>query len=90
MWYTASTGTTGAAVSTLNVPVGIFGVQSVSTMLNTIGGFTTGGTAICANGAPVGTAGCTADAAAYATITFEFDATDPTGKTGTLSYERWH
>jgi len=61
-WYSLSNGT--GTQSTLTIPVGIFGVNTVSTMLNTVAGIETGGT--------VG-----GNAAAYASISFEFqDAAD--------------
>ncbi len=41
-WYSLSNGT--GTQSTLTIPVGIFGVNSISTMLNTVAGIETGGT----------------------------------------------
>ncbi len=84
-WISTAAGS--ASPGTLNIPVGIFGVTSISTLLNTTGGVTTGGTAVCSNGALVSATGCTANAAAYATITFQFNATDATGATGTNLFE---
>jgi len=68
-WISASTGTAGA--STITIPVGIFGVADVSTMLNTVGGQLTGGT-VCTtgNGLNAGT-GCTnTDSYSYVTLNF--------------------
>jgi len=71
-WISTSSGTTSP--STITIPVGIFGVADVSTMLNTVGGLTTGGT-VCTtgNGLNAGT-GCT-NTAAYAYITLNFSTT---------------
>lgn len=72
-WYSVSAGT-GAGASTITIPIGIFGVNTISTMLNTAGGVTTGGT--------IG-----GNANAYASISFQFNATDATGLTGTNVFE---
>ena len=71
-WVSASSGT--STPSTISIPVGIFGVADVSTMLNTVGGLTTGGT-VCTtnNGLNAGT-GCT-NTASYAYITLNFSTT---------------
>jgi hypothetical protein len=64
-----------SATNTLTIPVGIFGVADVSTMLNTIAGLTTGGTVCTAtnNGLNAGT-GCT-NTNSYATVTLDFSTT---------------
>jgi hypothetical protein len=67
-WLSQSTGT-GDGQATINIPVGIFGVNSVMTLLNTAGGAMGGGTLGNPN--------------AYASITFTFNATDAAGTTGT-------
>jgi len=69
-WLTAS----NSGTNTLTIPVGIFGVSDVSTMLNTVAGLTTGGT-VCTtgNGLNAGT-GCSGTAS-YATVTLDFSAT---------------
>jgi hypothetical protein len=61
-WYSLSTGT-GANSATITIPVGIFGVTNVNTMLNTAGGNTTGGTL-----------GSLLGDSAYASITFTFNS----------------
>lgn len=78
MWISTSS---AAAPGTITIPVGIFGVYSIATMLNTAAGITTGGT-VCSNG----TTGC-ANTASYATISFEFNPTDPTGVAAGDVYE---
>lgn len=85
-WVSLSTGNTATTEAQITIPIGIFGVTSISTMLNTYGGITTTGQ-FCANGAAVGTNNCTAANGAFSTISFEFNATDPTGQTGTNIYE---
>jgi hypothetical protein len=76
-WASASSGT--GSPSTITIPVGIFGVADVSTMLNTIGGQLTGGT-VCTtgNGLNAGT-GCT-NTASYSYITLNF-STSASGST---------
>jgi hypothetical protein len=85
-WISTSTGT-GAGAGTITIPVGIFGVTDVDTMLNTTGGVLTGGT-VCAGATVTSTAAtnCT-NTAAYSYITFQFNKTDATGLTGTNVYE---
>ena len=68
MWISQSNGVN--TPGTITIPVGIFGVNSIATMLNTTGGVTSGGTV---GGNP----------AAYASISFQFNATDATGASGT-------
>jgi hypothetical protein len=84
-WVTLSTGT-GASDAVITIPVGIFNVSSVSTMLNTIGGVTTGGT-ICAGATDASTAGTCSNTNSYSYITLEFNQNDPTGVSGTDLYE---
>jgi len=84
MWASASNGT--GAPSTITIPVGIFDIQTVSTMLNTIGGLTTGGT-VCTtnNGLNAGT-GCTnTDSYAYITLNFGTSANGATTQTETFA-----
>jgi len=71
-WLSASSGT--GSPSTITIPVGIFGVADVNTMLNTLGGLTTGGT-VCNtnNGLNAGT-GCT-NTNSYSYITLNFSTT---------------
>ena len=71
-WASASSGT--GSPSVISIPIGIFGVADVSTMLSTIGGLTTGGT-VCTtgNGLNAGT-GCT-NTASYSYITLNFSTT---------------
>lgn len=71
-WVSASSGTGSPAV--LTIPVGIFGVADVSTMLNTIGGLTTGGTICTSNNGLNAGVGCT-NTDSYAYITLNFSAT---------------
>lgn len=79
---------TGSGVnSTLTIPVGIFGVNDVATLLNTTGGVMTGGT-VCAGATVTATANtsCT-NTRSYSYVTLEFNKTDATGATGTDLYE---
>jgi hypothetical protein len=74
MWVTASTGTTSAATGNLTIPVGVFGVTSISTMLNTMIGGSGAGT-VCTTSASAqtnGSTGCTGTNA-YADIVFTFE-----------------
>jgi len=83
-WASVSAGTTSA--STISIPVGIFGVADVSTMLNTVGGQTTGGT-VCTtgNGLNAGT-GCTnTDSYAYVTLNFSTTASGATVQSETFA-----
>ena len=82
-WISTGNGVT----STLTIPVGIFGVNDVSTLLNTTGGVMTGGT-VCAGATVTATANtsCT-NTRSYSYVTLEFNKTDPTGLTGTDFYE---
>jgi hypothetical protein len=81
-----STGT-GGATSTLTIPVGIFGVNDVATLLNTTGGVMTGGT-VCAGATITATANTTCtNTRSYSYVTLEFNHTDPTGLTGTDLFE---
>ena len=82
-WASASNGT--GSPSTITIPVGIFGVSDVSTMLNTVGGLTTGGT-VCTtnNGLNAGT-GCT-NTASYAYITLNFSTTASGATTQTETF----
>lgn len=81
-----STGT-GGVNSTLTIPVGIFGVNDVATLLNTTGGVTSGGT-VCAGATVTATANTTCtNTRVYSYVTLEFNHTDPTGATGTNLFE---
>jgi hypothetical protein len=83
-WASASSGV--GSPSTITIPIGIFGVADVNTMLNTVGGLTTGGT-VCTtnNGANAGT-GCTNTASyAYITLNFSTSATGATLRTETFA-----
>jgi len=82
-WISTGNGVT----STLTIPVGIFGVNDVATLLNTTGGVMTGGT-VCAGATVTASANtsCT-NTRSYSYVTLEFNATDPTGLTGTDLYE---
>jgi hypothetical protein len=64
-WISTSTASTAG---TITIPVGIFGVQSVDTMLNTTGGLTTGGTVCTSNNGLNPLTNCT-NTASYAYIT---------------------
>jgi len=78
-WISTGNGTSSA---TLTIPVGIFGVADVSTMLNTVAGLTTGGS-VCTgnNGLNPQSQTCTAGStAAYAYLTLNFSTT-ATGST---------
>jgi len=82
-WVSASTAT---APSTITIPVGIFGVADVSTMLNTVGGQLTGGT-VCTtnNGLNAGT-GCTnTDSYSYITLNFSTTSNGATLQTETFA-----
>jgi hypothetical protein len=84
-WISTSSGT-GASAGTITIPVGIFGVSDVNTMLNTVGGLTTGGT-VCTsgNGLNAGT-GCTnTDSYAYVTLNFGTSASGATVQSETFA-----
>jgi hypothetical protein len=82
-WISTGNGVT----STLTIPVGIFGVQDVATLLNTTGGVMTGGT-VCAGATTTATANTTCtNTRSYSYVTLEFNTTDATGLTGTDFYE---
>ena len=73
--------------STITIPVGIFGVTDVATMLNTTGGVMSGGT-VCAGATLASTANTTcSNTRSYSYITMEFNHTDATGATGTNLFE---
>jgi hypothetical protein len=81
-WYSLSTGTdtsagcTSSCASLITIPVGIFDVTTVNTMLNTAGGQTSGGTL-----------GTTDGSTAYAEISFLFDASGhSTVQPGDITY----
>jgi hypothetical protein len=77
-WASSSTGTgTGAGI--LTIPVGIFGVADVSTMLNTLGGLTTGGT-VCTTGNGLNAGATCTNTASYSYITLNF-GTSASGST---------
>jgi len=87
-WISTSTGSTGATEGIITIPVGIFGVSSVSTMLNTVSGLTTGGTVCTANNGlsttQTAATTCTGtDSYAYVTLTFN----TASNGSGTASYE---
>jgi hypothetical protein len=85
IWYSVSTGT-GAGSATINIPVGIFGVSSVSTMLNTVAGLTTGGTVCTDNGGLNPQTNCS-NTASYAYITLNFNsALDGSGASASESF----
>jgi hypothetical protein len=83
-WISNSNGT--GTQSTVSIPVGIFGVADVSTMLNTVSGLTTGGTVCTAgNGLNAGTS-CTGTASyAYITLNFSTSASGATLQTETFA-----
>jgi hypothetical protein len=82
-WISTGNGVT----SSLTIPVGIFGVNDVATLLNTVGGVMTGGT-VCAGATTTATANTTCtNTRSYSYVTLEFNKTDPTGLTGTDFYE---
>lgn len=86
-WISTSTGS-GANAGLMTIPVGIFGVSSVSTMLETVSGLTTGGTVCTGNNGFSATSSaattCTGtNSYAYVTLTFN-TASDGSG---TASYE---
>jgi hypothetical protein len=84
---TAWISTGNATTSTLTIPVGIFGVNSVATLLNTTGGVMTGGT-VCSGATTTAAANTTCtNTASYSYITLEFNHTDATGATGTDLFE---
>jgi hypothetical protein len=85
VWYSVSTGT-GSGSATINIPVGIFGVSSVSTMLNTVSGLTTGGTVCTENGGLNPQTNCS-NTASYAYITLNFNsALDGSGTSASESF----
>jgi hypothetical protein len=85
-WASASSGT-GANDSVLTIPVGIFGVADVSTMLNTIGGLTTGGTVCTAtnNGLNAGSNCTNTNSYAYITLNFSTSANGATLQSETFA-----
>jgi hypothetical protein len=81
-WISASNGV--GSPGTLTIPVGIFGVQYVDTMLNTIAGLTTGGTVCTAtNNGLNGGATCT-NTNSYAYVTLTFTGVNPGTETFAL------
>ena len=72
----------GTAAATLTIPIGIFGVADVSTMLNTVAGLTTGGSVCTGNGGlnPLGQTCTAGSTASYAYVTLNFGTT-ATGST---------
>jgi hypothetical protein len=83
-WASASAGTGSPA--TITIPVGIFDVTDVSTMLNTLGGLTTGGTVCTANNGLNAGTGCTNTASyAYITLNFSNSANGATLQTETFA-----
>jgi hypothetical protein len=71
-WISTSAGT--ANPGTISIPVGIFGVADVSTMLNTVGGQLTGGT-VCTNGNGLNAGTNCTNTASYAYVTLNFGTT---------------
>lgn len=85
VWYSVSTGT-GSGSATINIPVGIFGISSVSTMLNTVAGLTSGGTVCTSNGGLNPLTNCS-NTASYAYVTLNFNsALDGSGTSATESF----
>jgi hypothetical protein len=83
-WVSASSGT--ATPSTITIPVGIFGVADLSTMLNTVGGLTTGGTICTSNNGLNPLTNCTnTDSYAYITLNFGTSANGATVQTETFA-----
>ena len=90
MWVTTSTGTSASTTGNLTIPVGVFGVTSVSTMLNTMVGGSGAGTVCTTSASAVsnGTAGCTGtNAYADIVLTFEDSADFLAGNTNNLQTE---
>jgi len=87
IWYSLSTGT-GSNSATINIPIGIFGVSSVSTMLNTVAGLTTGGTICTGNGGlNPQLQECAGNTASYAYVTLNFNsALDGTGTSASQTF----
>jgi hypothetical protein len=83
-WISNATGTDSPSL--LTIPIGIFGVSELNTMLNTVSGLTTGGT-ICTNGNGLnaGTGCNNTDAYAYITLNFSTSATGTTLQTETFA-----
>jgi PEP-CTERM motif len=67
----------GVTASTLTIPIGIFGVADVSTMLNTVAGLTTGGSVCTGNNGlnPLLQTCAAGSTASYAYITLDFSTT---------------
>ncbi len=85
VWLSVATGV-GSGSATITIPVGIFGVSSVETMLNTVSGLTTGGTVCTGNNGLNPQTNCS-NTASYAYVTLNFNsAVDGSGPAASESF----